>query len=509
MLDPNGFNLELEPTTYVHEDVRPRQTPHPTPTLEEAMAYYTTTQGKLPFRLYKPWYDFAVARQCNVLGAAHLSKLLDHVPKQITQQMIDDASAMPNTDTLFFAPLKSADDPHAGCIDDGWANESGFPLESPNYVIQNTNIPGEPDNNWQSWMGPFARWFPRNFRMVVNGEDWPRIFVPGKVCSISDTQGNNDAYASTVSSWLKPSNLTFTDAEMQRLADMDGRNPFTPVIPNQFRKRHAYFVRNPLPGYLMACPVPIFSQATIPGCYADILVPLLYPMGTFGEELPPGKRGGADLPFGNKVPVAVWRGSTTGAEPTPADPRSWNRLHRHRLVKYSQDLFQRCQKANGPCVSPIDARFHGWVQMQPDAVTEHVRVFGNPSGNFLSYEQQFYHRFLLDVDGNSFSRRFHAFLRDSKSLVLRARGFVEWIDHWAIPYVHYIPVKLDWSDLLSAVEWAMWNPESAERIAKQGHEFGRSSLRLEDIQCHMFAVLAEYEDRLVGRGNLAPIFGHE
>ncbi|KXS19239.1 glycosyltransferase family 90 protein [Gonapodya prolifera JEL478] len=510
-LNLDGFELDVEPVPYIHQDVpfpSPQQSP---PTLDEAIAYYTRTQGKRPFRLYKQWYNFAVSKKCNILGAAHLSKSLQHLPKEITSEMVEQASKLPRTGTLYIAPLNPEEDPHKAYHDDSWSDQStGEPLESPNYVVQNTNHPGAADTNWQSWMGPFAIHFPRYFRMVLNMEDWPRIFIPGKDCRVKPTAGGSTHPKK--SPWLSRVPVfgdlpgLVEDNSLKQLAAKDMHNPFNLTLPAEHRHNHGFFFPDPLPGNHYPIPIPIFSQATIPDCYADILVPLGYAVKTSSDQISPEKRTGADVPFINKPPVAVWRGTTTGAEPIPSNVSEWNRMHRHRLVKYSKNLRTKCDHSNDGCFIGIDAKFTGYLQMFTDfAYQEHVRVFGDPGQNHMPYELQFYHRFLLDVDGNSFSQRFHTFLRESKSLILRARGFVDWSDHWVVPYVHYIPLRFDWSDLVSAVQWAISNVTEAKKIAEQGHDMGRRGLRYEDIQCHMFAVMGEYEDRLAARGNLPPV----
>ncbi|KAJ3342708.1 hypothetical protein HDU93_001280 [Gonapodya sp. JEL0774] len=506
--DPNDFNLDVERLPYVHQNFvfpRPQQPP---PSLDEAMKYYTLTQGKKPFRLYKQWYKFAVKNKCNVLGAAHLSKTLQHLPQEITPDMVEKASKLPRTGTLYVAPLKLSDDPHKDYHNDSWADPlTGEPLESPNYVIQNTNTPGVADNNWQSWMGPFAIYFPRFFRMVLNMEDWPRIFIPGKDCGVVPTPwSRNDSPKSPWMTSTSPieglSGSKHGIPDLEKLVTLDLHNPFNLTLPMAYRQHHGFFYPKPLPGNHFPVPVPIFSQATLPDCYADILVPLGYAVKSSQDQIPQEKRTGADVPFANKAPVAIWRGTTTGAEPIPSNVTEWNRLHRHRLVKHSLDLRRECEKPKSgvECFPGIDAKFVGYLQMFTDfAYQEHVRIFGEPGGNHMPYEVQFYHRFLIDVDGNSFSQRFHTFLREAKSLVFRARGFVDWSDHWVVPYIHYIPLRFDWSDLVSAIQWAIGNPTEAQKVAEQGYEMGRNGLRYEDIQCHMFAVMSEYENRLVGR----------
>ena len=45
------------------------------------------------------------------------------------------------------------------------------------------------------------------------------------------------------------------------------------------------------------------------------------------------------------------------------------------------------------------------------------------------------------------------------------------------PYVHYVPVKADLSDLHKQFKWAQANPDEAEQIARQGASVARSSYK--------------------------------
>jgi hypothetical protein len=108
-------------------------------------------------------------------------------------------------------------------------------------------------------------------------------------------------------------------------------------------------------------------------------------------------------------------------------------------------------------------------------------------------------KYLMDVDGNSFSRRFRPFLL-SNSLVFRATAFREWFDDWIRPGVHYIAITSpDFADVRPQLEWALANDAEARAIADRATRFARRWLRAQDEQCWTFRVIAEYADLLDGR----------
>ncbi|KXS20403.1 glycosyltransferase family 90 protein [Gonapodya prolifera JEL478] len=525
------FVVDVDEVPYRHQN-NATIPPYPSqvPTLQEAIAYYKYTQGKDPPRLYRKWYEFAVSRRCNILGYSHLSKQLGHLPEKITPEMIMEASKLEKTTTLIIRPLPGTDDPNAGYTDNAWADGVGQPLETPSYVFVHQNRQAEllawP---WKDFLGPFAKYFPRNFRVVLNDLDEPRIHLPNGKCQAEENRKGHSKRgwvpnfvlelfqppppidpSTTVANATNITHLTKTapqTIDLNALSRLDLHNPFQLTLAEGVGQHHGFFYRPHTMPSSNSNPLPIFSSAVLPDCYADMVVPLIYALYSCWDQVSYQDRAKADMPFVNKTATAVWRGRTTGGM-TPANVTFWDRMHRHRLVKYSMDIatntsahHNKSQQADLPLV---DARFMGYVQEEsPAAVRALERVFGrSPWRNSIPYKDLFGFRYLIDTDGNTFSSRFHTFLRESRSLILRARAFVDWTDHWARPYAHYIPLDTDWSDLLSAVRWAREHPAESEIIAERAFDLGRRGLRWEDAQCHMFAVMAEYEDRLVGRGTL-------
>jgi len=64
-----------------------------------------------------------------------------------------------------------------------------------------------------------------------------------------------------------------------------------------------------------------------------------------------------------------------------------------------------------------------------------------------AFDEVHKHKFLFDMDGNVFSRRFYS-LMFSHSTVLKQTMQVEYFDEWLFPWVHYIPVSMVCSNFL-------------------------------------------------------------
>jgi hypothetical protein len=107
------------------------------------------------------------------------------------------------------------------------------------------------------------------------------------------------------------------------------------------------------------------------------------------------------------------------------------------------------------------------------------------------------HKYLIDVDGNSFSGRYRDFLL-SNSLPLKATLFREWHDARLVPWKHFVPVDNRFLDLFGVMEFFLgWSGEGgrdevARRIAAEGREWAGRALRRVDMGVYCFRLLLEY-----------------
>ncbi|KAL7415711.1 glycosyl transferase family 90-domain-containing protein [Mrakia frigida] len=107
------------------------------------------------------------------------------------------------------------------------------------------------------------------------------------------------------------------------------------------------------------------------------------------------------------------------------------------------------------------------------------------------------YKYLVDVDGNSWSARFRRLL-STNSLVLKATTYPEWYSDALIPWFHYVPLKVDYSDMFDTLAFFRGTPEQpggfdevAKALARNGQCFVRRLWRKEDLQAYMFLVYLE------------------
>lgn len=95
----------------------------------------------------------------------------------------------------------------------------------------------------------------------------------------------------------------------------------------------------------------------------------------------------------------------------------------------------------------------------------------NKIPNYLSLIDLIKYKYLIDIGGNGYSGRLKFLLYSKRPILLVDRKYIEYFNNELIPYTHYIPVKMDLSDLLEKVEWMNQNYEKSLEIANNAFVF--------------------------------------
>ena len=80
----------------------------------------------------------------------------------------------------------------------------------------------------------------------------------------------------------------------------------------------------------------------------------------------------------------------------------------------------------------------------------------------------------------------------TKSVVLKSTIFPEWYSERVMPWVHYVPIKVDYSDLYDVMTFFVGTPdgkgshdEIAAKLARQGKAWAAEHWRPDDMASFM------------------------
>jgi len=117
--------------------------------------------------------------------------------------------------------------------------------------------------------------------------------------------------------------------------------------------------------------------------------------------------------------------------------------------------------------------------------------------NYLSLIDLMKYKFLIDIEGNGYSGRLKWLLFSRRPIFLIDRTYIEYFYNDLIPYKHFIPVKMDLSDLLEKVEWAQMHYDEAIQIAENAFEFAKENFtedKLLDRVYYVYKNMIEYHN---------------
>ncbi|KAG6844252.1 hypothetical protein H0H87_008424 [Tephrocybe sp. NHM501043] len=215
-----------------------------------------------------------------------------------------------------------------------------------------------------------------------------------------------------------------------------------------------------------------------------------------------------DPEWDNKLDERLsWRGSNTGMWHAPNT--RWKNSQRTRLVDFATGL-------NGTVKvllsgSDEDRRIGEGVDIPRSRINPammDIAFTGEPVGcheetcpelqrtyewrKRQGSEETGKFKYIIDVDGNAWSSRFKRLIT-SNSLIFKATVYPEWFLDRIEPWVHYVPVQVDYSDVYDALVFFRGglygeggHEDLARAIAREGRAWSRSFWRKEDLTAYNY-----------------------
>ena len=167
----------------------------------------------------------------------------------------------------------------------------------------------------------------------------------------------------------------------------------------------------------------------------------------------------ADAPAWKKrMQLAFWRGSTTGVRLG----ESWHSLPRLRLCQLSNQVEYQ---------SIFDVGVSSLTQVSKIEKKEVIEA--GYVRNFVPLSLSNQYKYQIDIDGNTnaWSALFQKLLSGSAVLKISSpHNFRQWYYDELIPWVNFVPVKSDMSDLVEKIHWLIDHDEEAMQIGINGRK---------------------------------------
>lgn len=108
----------------------------------------------------------------------------------------------------------------------------------------------------------------------------------------------------------------------------------------------------------------------------------------------------------------------------------------------------------------------------------------------LTPEQQSTYKYILHLDGHVAAFRLSIELAMRSVVLIPSTPWKLWYSHLLEPYVHYVPVRADLSDLVERVKWCKEHDKECKQIAENAYVFYTRYLEHEGVMNHMQRTLS-------------------
>ncbi|KAG7311342.1 hypothetical protein JYU34_002380 [Plutella xylostella] len=122
-----------------------------------------------------------------------------------------------------------------------------------------------------------------------------------------------------------------------------------------------------------------------------------------------------------------------------------------------------------------------------------------PKQPHISFFKFFDYKYQINIDGTVAAYRMPYLLGGGGMVLKQDSPYYEHFYHSLEPWVHYVPVARDLSDLVQRIEWAKDHDEDASKIAKNARQFANDNLLPQHIICYHAVLFKEWSKRLVSK----------
>ena len=227
--------------------------------------------------------------------------------------------------------------------------------------------------------------------------------------------------------------------------------------------------------------LPILSMSKSDN-YADVLIPIYEDWTRIRSsadksaprrDCPPVYRHSnakLNLDWNNKKNIAIFRGSSTGCNVTT---ETNIRLKLAKISKKHNDS------------NFLDAGITKWNLRPRKLENEEYLQTSDKDGldlvKPLNLEEQSNYKYIINIEGHVAAFRLSIELSLNSVILLVDSDWKIWYSNMLEPYVHYVPVKKDLSNLIDQIKWCRTNDVKCKQIAENAKDFYNKYLQKEGI----------------------------
>jgi len=196
-----------------------------------------------------------------------------------------------------------------------------------------------------------------------------------------------------------------------------------------------------------------------------------------------------NLDWESKKPIALFRGGATGC--------GYNSENNQRLKL--EKLYRDLKEFQSKFPENKDLLFSGNLDIGITSISKKYIIdesgklgFINPSefgvSNLtekMSKKEQSNYKYILVVEGNVSAHRIVTDMLFNSVIFLVDSIYNVWVSYLLEPYVHYIPIKSDFSDLFEKIEWCKSNDKKCEAIANESRSLALKVCNIDYIHSHI------------------------
>jgi hypothetical protein len=184
--------------------------------------------------------------------------------------------------------------------------------------------------------------------------------------------------------------------------------------------------------------------------------------------------------FKSKIPKAIFRGSATGCGYDEDNVR----LH---LAKLGAEKSSEVSKFLDIGITAGKRKFiyNSKGKIGVLDLEAYLKTYDIKLGNRMTKSQQSDYKYILVAEGNVSAHRIASDLLLHSVMLLIDSMYTVWCSHLMIPYVHYIPVKADLSDLESQLKYCESHQKEMEAIAREGYSLGKQLMTYKTLEINI------------------------